>query len=128
MSELLHRIALTKIPKVGAITSKKLIAEFGSAEAVFHAKRHDLIHAAGIGDIIAEYILSSEVLNWAEKELRFVEDSNIKVLFHTDEAFPHRLRQIHDCPMLLYYSGNADLNTQRIVAVVGTRKLGDVLR
>ena len=122
MSELLYRVALTKIPKVGAVTSRKLIAHFGSAEAVFRAKKSDFGDIQNIGEAIAKSILNTEVLTWAERELDFIDKNQIQVLFHTDDQFPHRLRQLHDCPMLLYYRGNADLNAPRIVAVVGTRK------
>ena len=53
MSELFYRIALTKVPKVGAVNSKNLIAYCGSAEAVFKAKRETLTKIIGIGEGIA---------------------------------------------------------------------------
>ena len=121
MSELLYRTALTKIPKVGAVTSKNLIAHFGSAEGVFKAHRRELIHVTGIGNGITESILSSDVLKWAENELEFIADNNIQVLFHTDAAYPRRLRTLHDHPMQLYYNGNTDLNAARVIGIVGTR-------
>jgi DNA processing protein len=122
MSELLYRIALTKIPKVGAVTAKNLIAHCGSAEAVFTSSKNLLTKIAGIGDGIAAYILNADVLKWAEKELEFITKNKIQVLFHTDPAFPRRLASLNDCPMLLYYKGVVDLNAPRIVGIVGTRK------
>jgi DNA processing protein len=122
LSELLYRTALTKIPKVGAVTSKNLIAYFGSAEGIFKARRSDLTHISGIGDTIAQSILSSEVLKWAENELAFIADNNIQVLFHTDANYPRRLKTLNDCPMQLYYQGNTDLNAARVVGIVGTRQ------
>jgi DNA processing protein len=122
LSELLYRTALTKIPKVGAVTSKSLIAHFGSAEAVFKATRRDLTHISGIGETIANAISSSDSLKWAENEVQFIEDNNIQVLFHTDAHYPRRLRALNDCPMQLYYRGNADLNAARVVGIVGTRQ------
>jgi DNA processing protein len=122
LSELLYRTALTKIPKVGAVTSKNLIAYFGSAEGIFKANRRDLINIGGVGEVIANSILSSEVLKWAENELVFIEENNIQVLFHTDANYPRRLRTLHDAPMQLYYNGNADLNAARVVGIVGMRQ------
>ena len=122
MTELFYRIALTKIPKVGAVNSKNLIAYCGSAEAVFKSKKTTLTKIGGIGEGIAEYILTSNVLKWAERELDFVEKNNVRVLYHTDADYPRRLCAQADCPMLLYYKGNADLNAVRIVSIVGTRK------
>ena len=77
MSELFYRIALTKVPKVGAVNSKNLIAYCGSAEAVFKAKRETLTKISGIGEGIADFILKSEVLNWAEREMAFIEKNKV---------------------------------------------------
>ena len=122
MSELFYRIALTKVPKVGAVNSKNLIAHCGSAEAVFKSHKHVLTKINGIGEGIADFILTSNVLRWAERELDFIEKNNVRVLYHTDPDYPRRLRTQADCPMLLYYKGTADLNAPRIVGIVGTRK------
>ena len=51
MSELLYRIALTKVPKVGAVHSKNLIAHCGSAEAVFKTAKTHLTKINGIGPV-----------------------------------------------------------------------------
>jgi DNA processing protein len=122
MSELLYRVALTKIPKVGAVTAKNLIAHCGSAEAVFRTSRQNLLKIQGIGATIADYIQQTDVLQWAERELLFMEKHSIRALFHTDDAYPTRLREVRDCPMLLYYLGEADLNAKRIISIVGTRQ------
>ena len=122
MSELLHRVALTKIPKVGAIITKNLISYCGSAEAVFKAPRRELMSVPNVGAAIADNILKHDVLTWAEKELAFMEKHNIQPLFYTDTNFPQRLKSQHDCPALLYYKGTADLNHGRIISIVGTRK------
>ena len=122
MSELLYRVALTKIPKVGAVTAKNLISHCGSAEAVFKANKKLLLSVPNVGAAVADSILTQNVLKWAEKEIQFIEKNAIKVLFHTDANYPHRLQAEHDCPVLLYYKGAADLNQARIVGMVGTRK------
>jgi DNA processing protein len=44
------------------------------------------------------------------------------LLFYTDKDYPNRLKSIADAPALLYYKGNANLNTDKTVAIVGTRK------
>lgn len=122
MSELLYRVALTKIPKVGAVTAKNLISHCGSAEAVFKANKKLLLSVPNVGAAVADSILTQNVLKWAEKEIQFIEKNAIKVLFHTDADYPHRLQAEHDCPVLLYYKGAANLNQARILGMVGTRK------
>jgi DNA processing protein len=122
MSELLYRIALTKIPKVGAVIAKTLISHCGSAEAVFKSSKKSLLKIPSIGEAIADSLLNQNVLTWAEKEYEYIQKNNINVLFHTDETYPQRLRDKNDCPVLLYYKGTADLNHSRIISIVGTRK------
>ncbi|RYD89385.1 MAG: DNA-protecting protein DprA, partial [Sphingobacteriales bacterium] len=43
----------------------------------------------------------------------------------TDQAYPKKLKACADAPLMLYYKGSADLNQQRMVAVIGTRKNTD---
>jgi DNA processing protein len=58
----------------------------------------------------------------AKKECELARKQNIQLLFYTDEAYPSRLKNIPDAPALLYCKGNANLNSDKIIAIVGTRK------
>lgn len=121
--ELLYQIGLTLINGIGDGNAKNLVAYCGSARAVFEAGKSSLLKIPGIGEVVANTLLNSKnVLHEAEKEIRFIEDNNITPLFFTDQNYPHRLKFCSDSPALLFYKGNADLNTGKIVAVVGTRQ------
>lgn len=122
MQDLLYKIALTKIPKVGAITAKNLISYSGGAEAVFKASKKALLKIPGIGEHIAQEILNQDVLHDAEKEVEFVFEHNIRPIFYLDKDYPERLKHYHDCPLLLFYKGKSNLNYHRIIGIVGTRK------
>jgi DNA processing protein len=117
-----HKIALTFINSVGHVHAKNLLDHFGSAEAVFTASLAELLEIPGIGKVIAGEIVKSNALKLADEQLNFIEKHRVEVLFYTDEAYPHRLRNCFDAPVLLYYKGNADLNHPRIISIVGTRK------
>jgi DNA processing protein len=119
---LIHKIALTLIKGVGTVTAKNLLGKFGSAEAVFAAEHSQLMGIEGIGSVIAGYILGTDALAAAAEQLKFLQKYKIKVLFYTDKDYPNRLKDCFDAPVLLYYSGTADLNHPRIVSIVGTRK------
>jgi DNA processing protein len=120
--ELLYQVALTMIPKVGAVTARTLVGYCGSAAAVFKTDKRSLCRIPGIGEAIAEQVLHSRVLEGAERNIRLLEERGVKPLFYLDPTYPSRLRHWKDSPVLLYYQGNADLNTARTVALVGTRK------
>ena len=118
---LLYQIGITLIPGIGDINGKKLIAYCGGAEAVFKEKKAVLLKIPGIGTSTVNAIISQKVLQRAEEEIGFIQKYKITPLFFSDKNYPQRLKHCVDGPMLLYYKGNADLNTSRIVGVVGTR-------
>jgi DNA processing protein len=118
----LHQIALTFIPGIGDITARTLLEHFGSAEAVFEAGRSHLSKVPGIRKKTVDSILARKEFERAEKEFQFVEKYKIRTLFYGSEGYPKRLMNCYDAPILLYYKGNADLNNNKIVSIVGTRK------
>lgn len=120
--DLTYQIGLTLLDGVGDILAKSLVAYCGSAEQVFKTNQGQLEKIPGIGSYTSNAIVKSKtVLERAEKEIKFIEDKSIQPLFFTDKKFPQRLKNCSDSPVMLYYKGNADLNNEKIVAVVGTR-------
>ena len=120
--ELLYQVGLTLIPLVGDVNGKRLLAYCGSPEAVFKEKRATLEKIPGIGQVIINSIVNHKVFNRAEKEIEFIEKNEITPLFFTNPEYPTRLINCDDGPLLLYYKGTANLNQQRVVAIVGTRR------
>ncbi|QKG79231.1 DNA-processing protein DprA [Tenuifilum thalassicum] len=126
-NELLYRIAIELIPKVGSITAKRLIAYCGSAEAVFKQNKAALLKIPGVGASVATEIVNQAVLHLADKELLFIERYNIRPLYFADSDYPERLKQCEDGPVMLYVKSNSDINfnSDKIVSVVGTRRATD---
>lgn len=120
-NDLLYQIALTLVPQIGDVHAKALINIYGDAQSVFKAKKKDLELIEGIGTMRAKSIKDFTEFDICETEIQFIEKYKISPLFITDKNYPQRLLNCYDCPPLLYYRGTADLNTSKIVAVVGTR-------
>lgn len=118
---LLEKIALTKIKGIGPKTSRTLLAYCGSIEAIFASSKKQLLHIPGIGNSIVDAIHSKSYLQEAETELKFIEKHQIELLWIEDSKYPKRLKNCEDAPILLYYKGNADLNYQRTISIVGSR-------
>ena len=116
-----HRIALTLIDGVGDVLARQLISYCGSPEAVFREKKKNLERIPDIGPKTAAAISAFRDFERAEKELEFVRKHNIRMFYYQDEDYPHKLKNCYDAPLLLYFKGSADLNHNRMVAVVGTR-------
>jgi DNA processing protein len=123
MSEisLKHKIALGLIPRIGDINARKLVSHFGSVEAVFHESYRNLIKIPGIGTGIAKYITDRSYLDIAEQEAEYITRSKIRTYFYLDNDYPFRLRQCDDSPVVFFFMGTCDLDSAKILSVVGTR-------
>jgi DNA processing protein len=121
----LHRVALTFIKNIGPSLAKSLISYFGGAEEVFNAPRAKWMRVPGIGEKTVAQMDMSAALSRAEEELKFIEKHKIDAVFYTDKNYPKRLKNCNDSPVLLFSKGNANLNSQRIINIVGTRNATD---
>ena len=119
----LSQIALSMIPGLGPTSCRKLLEAY-PGEDIFALSPAELNAAFGTHRDIAAAIHGKTTHARAEEELRFCERSGIRVLFCTDDDYPARLNreETQDCPVVLYVLGNVDLNAERALAVVGTRR------
>lgn len=120
---LLHNIALTLVPDVGPIIAKVLISYCGSAEAVFKASKRELSKIPQVGLKTIEKIKNQkDVFSQAEAQIKYLDKVGGKaVIFHSDD-YPRRMKHFDSSPLVLYYRGKMNLNHQRTVAIIGTRK------
>ena len=118
-------ISLTRVPGIGAVHARILLNHFGRAEKVFQAPIHSLEMIEGIGKIRARSIKSFRNFPESEKEVLFIQRYGIRALSVQDDDYPQRLASLYDAPALLFYKGNAQLNTKHILSIVGTRRHSD---
>lgn len=122
-TELLYILALQHVPNIGDITAKRLINHCGSAEAVLKEKKQNLLKIDGIGSIILGDLFKGHHLKEAENEIDFINKNNITVFYFKDDGYPEKLKHCIDGPILLFQAGAIDLKKQRIISIVGTRKI-----
>ena len=120
-NDLLYQIALTLIPNIGDVHAKALVNIYGDAQSIFKAKKKELEAIDGIGTVRANSIKAFADFTSSEAEIKFIEKYKIAPLFITDKNYPQRLLNCYDSPVLLFYRGNANLNTTKIISIVGTR-------
>lgn len=121
--ELMAKIALQIVPRIGNKIAHQLLAHYGSAKRLFEeATVRELCQFAYLGQSTAQLIVQKATWQRAEKEWAFAQQYKIQVLSQTEKEYPKRLQQCSDAPFLLYYKGNASLNASKVVAIVGTRK------
>ena len=122
--ETLYMMALTQMTSLSLTNLHLLIQELGSAVTIYE-NRNDLRQVLPSAskktlDGMGHY---DTYLARAEQELEFCRKGRIQCLGLNDEGYPQRLRDCNDAPILLYYRGTANLNTQHIVSMVGTRQI-----
>ncbi|MFD2724826.1 DNA-processing protein DprA [Hyunsoonleella rubra] len=122
-NDLLYTLALNHVPNIGDITAKRLIGHCGSAEAVLKEKKHKLLKIDGIGEHALQGLFDSIHLSEAEKEINFINEHQIKVSYFQDTDYPERLKHCIDGPVLLFQTGNINLNQKHIISIVGTRRI-----
>ncbi len=122
-SKIFYNLVLQAADGIGDINAKKLIANCGSAEAVFEEKNLNLEKISGIGTYVLKGLRNKNLFNIAEQELKYIEDNNIKAFSFLDEGYPDKLKHCIDGPILLFQKGNINLDQQRIISIVGTRQM-----
>jgi DNA processing protein len=119
--DVLYQIALTLVPNLGVVYAKLLLDYFGNAENIFKAKFKDLCRVEGIGVVRAKAITDFNNFKEAEEEIKFIEKHHIQTIIIGEDNYPKRLLHCYDAPTILFYRGNVDLNTSKILSIIGTR-------
>jgi len=120
VNTLRYKIWLSLCPKMNAKTAARLCAALGNAETVYFAREKDIL-AAGFGkDTVAA--LSDKSFRRADNALEACRRLGISIISRGDSAYPERLENIADPPLILYVRGTLpDIDAQPVAAVVGTR-------
>lgn len=119
--DLIYQIALLEMMHVGPRVARKIIKCFGSAEAVIKASDSELKEIGDIGLKLIHQRGNEEYFSFAKAQLEFCNNKGASVLSYFSKAYPSRLKQCIDAPQVLYQMGHCNLNSKRMVAIVGTR-------
>lgn len=109
--------------KVGANMIREFNSRGVSPEEFFTLPTKDLVAKLGIRqDHQFDRMNRDEALANAQKEYSRIQPHNIEPLFFLDDDYPQQLAEIDEPPVILYKLGDARLQSDHMVAVVGTRK------
>ena len=123
--EQIYSIALTMVPGIGHIGAKHLIDGMDNAVDVFRLRKELPERIPEISRRVVEALDCPQAIARAEQEYEFVRKNRISCLTFHDEAYPSRLRECEDAPVVLYFKRKTDLNTHQIINNVGTRNATD---
>lgn len=125
--ELAAWLRLLATPGVGRETARRLLAAFGSPQAVFAAG--ELPRRSVVGVAVAA-ALTEPPHGYAEQRAAALawraapgaDDPPRRVMVLGDADYPSALLHTADPPLLLYLEGRSELLTRPSVAIVGSRK------
>src|SRR3972149_649172 len=98
-------LRLQRVPDVGPIRARKLVAHFGSVEAIWSASMAELQHVEGIGPHVAESIFRSRDDKGVDEEIAKAVECELRILCPEDADYPKPLLHIPDSPICLYVRG-----------------------
>jgi DNA processing protein len=96
-------IAFNMLDRVGPVTVRRLIDEYGSALSAFNERYSD------------------SSVDW-EGEIERVNSMGARIVTQIDPEYPSQLLEIHDPPLALYVLGRIEEGDKHSMAVVGTRR------
>ena len=122
MAPLKYWLWLTNLPGLTNRSQWLLMEQFSSPEEIYYADEERLHLVEGLGTEQAA-LLRDKSLQRAEEILTQCAAKDIFIVTACDAAYPARLRNIYEAPLLLYGKGAMPLfDDEAAVAVIGTRK------
>ena len=121
--EILNTILLTRLNYFSLAGMLELYRKIGSATLILEHKNdiRDILPDAS-DKLVSALQNADEARKRAETELEYDLRYGIEPITMNDDRYPQRLKECDDAPLMLFYKGNADLNQQRVINIVGTRQ------
>lgn len=117
-----HWIWLAHRPGLSDRAKVALLKHFCDPEDVFFADSGAYDHIEGLKEAERDALRDKNLLP-AEEILEECDRKRLRILTYRDAAYPARLKNIADPPIVLYYKGQLpDFDALPVIAVVGTRK------
>jgi len=122
-NELKYWIAISKIPRIGAVRFTRLLNFFPDLETCFNEATVSDLKEAGLENNVAEeFIIRKKEIN-PDTEISKLQKENISVVTRDEPEYPKLLKEIYAPPPVLYYRGDLASLQKNTLAVVGTRRM-----
>ncbi len=115
--EIVLRCAMAKAFMYKPHLGCRLLDRYGSALKIYGCTDAQ----TPVADELLKEAFSSGNIKWAETEIEWCAQKDVKLLFYSDAGYPPLLQECDDAPLMLYYKGSARLDNPRSISVVGTR-------
>ena len=125
MANIRHWIWLSSFVGFRPIAMKRVLDRFADPTRAYYASRDEIESLDGVSPREKE-LLGGKDLERAEAVLEKCRSAGIRILTLQDAAYPERLREITDPPLVLYVRGELpDVDELPAIGIVGTRRGSD---
>lgn len=121
-NELTYACALNRIFINNTRLSKSIAEYFPYPSELFNASEETLRGIFHSNERYISAIKEKKILEECSREVSWCKSNNIKILYYNDPDYPRRLKECPDAPALLFVKGEIPSESERMVAIVGTRK------
>ena len=111
---------------------RRMLSAFGTPGAIYEALGEELQSKANLDETLVKRLVSTRTAEYCDRLLQRIERDAITFLWHEDEGFPKRLKEIRDAPLGLFAQGRLPWKngaggvpasrSELAVAIVGTRQ------
>ena len=121
MTEKEAAVVLNAVPGLSNRVVLRLVEQLGTAAAVLEAGPRTLARIGGVPPAAGKNISHFKQDEFLREEQARCSALKVRVTTCWEEPFPRILKQIPDCPIVLYYKGDIRPEDEKAVAVVGSR-------
>ena len=121
MNRFVYKIAFSMVRGMKPAVANEIINRLGSEQEFFTLPARRCSRGLISTVRLSTTIIARSCLKKARSEMEFIESNHIECRYFTDSDYPARLLECEDAPLLLYGTGNTDLNAAHMVSIVGTR-------
>ena len=126
-----YKMAFARVSGMSVRFARQMLECIPDERTFFELSEKDLSEACGTTHRILGSDYRKKLLQKAFKELDFLHGKRIQPIYMDEAEYPKRLLdvddtgEISDAPILLYKTGECDLNAQHVISIVGTRNATD---
>ncbi|MGI8604983.1 MAG: DNA-processing protein DprA [Verrucomicrobiales bacterium] len=115
-------LVLNLLPLIGPVRVRRLLAAFGTPEAVLRARHGQIEQIDGFGPELAVALSQWESGIDLSRELRRIQEIGATIVTQEDANYPQPLREVYDPPLLFYVWGELLERDRHAIGVVGSRR------
>jgi len=122
LDELEALVILSCMESIGSIKIRQLLQVFGSALSALLADPSEIASLPGFGQkIVSQWTLWKNDHRW-KTNLALADKEKVQIVPITSAAYPKKLLELPDPPIILYVKGDITLIKSKCIAIVGTRQ------